>query len=169
MVSKQNSLSRHIAILRIAFGLMWSIDAIFKWTSSFRDSFMNQVKSAAIGQPGWLHPWFHLWTTFLGYNPHLFATLTAIVESLIALALLFGFARRTAYIGAALFSILIWTTAEGFGGPYTASSTDIGTAIIYAVVFFALYGLDRLSGSAWWALDNYMSKKISWWTNIANP
>jgi nitrite reductase (NO-forming) len=34
---------------------------------------------------------------------------------------------------------LVWTTAEGFGGPYKAGSTDIGTAIIYVLVFAGLY------------------------------
>jgi hypothetical protein len=45
----------------------------------------------------------------------------------------------------------IWTTAEGFGGPYQAGSTDIGAAIIDPLVFAGLflssaglyYGVDR--------------------------
>jgi nitrite reductase (NO-forming) len=51
-----------------------------------------------------------------------------------------------------LLSVVIWATAEGFGGPYTAGSTDIGSAIIYVLVFVGLflssaglyYGLDRI-------------------------
>ncbi len=39
---------------------------------------------------------------------------------------------------------VIWSTAEGFGGPYTAGSTDIGAAIIYVLVFLALW-----FGHAW--------------------
>lgn len=50
-----------------------------------------------------------------------------------------------------LLSVVIWTTAEGFGGPYSAGSTDIGAAIIYPLVFAGLflssaglyYGVDR--------------------------
>ena len=37
------------------------------------------------------------------------------------------------------FSLLVWSVGEAFGGPYAAGSTDIGTAIIYAFVFAALY------------------------------
>ena len=35
--------------------------------------------------------------------------------------------------------MVIWTTAEGLGGPYKAGSTDIGAAIIYVLVFAGLY------------------------------
>lgn len=48
--------SRNIAILRIVFGLMWAVDAFFKWSSSFRNSYINQIQSVSPGQPSWLHP-----------------------------------------------------------------------------------------------------------------
>lgn len=55
-----------------------------------------------------------------------------------------------------LLSVVIWSTAEGFGGPYHASSTDFGAAIIYPLVFAGLflssaglyYGIDRKLTSA---------------------
>jgi hypothetical protein len=31
--------------------------------------------------------------------------------------------------------MLVWSTAEGFGGPYTSGASDIGTAVVYALVF----------------------------------
>jgi uncharacterized membrane protein YphA (DoxX/SURF4 family) len=163
------NLSKHVAILRIIFGLMWGVDAAFKWQSAFRTGFLGQIQSAAVGQPGWLHGWFSFWIQLLSHNPYAFAMLVTVIETLIALALIFGFARRVVYLGAALFSLLIWAIAEGFGGPYSATSTDIGTGIIYAVVFFSLYGLDRLANHSKWSLDNYIIKKIPWWSVIANP
>lgn len=169
MATNPVKLSRHVAILRIIFGLIWAIDAGFKWRPVFRQGFLDTINSAAQGQPGWLHGWFHFWGSFIGHNPHLFATLTAIIETFIALALLLGFARRTTYLAAAAFSLLIWGVAEGFGGPYTSNSTDIGAAVIYAVAFFALYGLERLSASPSWAIDKYISKKLPWWSVVANP
>jgi nitrite reductase (NO-forming) len=169
MAIKTSELAKHVAILRIVFGVIWGIDAVFKWQPAFINGFSGIITSAAQGQPGWLSPWFSFWTHFLAYNPHLFAILTAVIESLIALALLFGLARRATYVTAAVFSLLIWSIAEGFGGPYSIASTDIGTAIMYAVVFFALYGLDRLSYPPKWSVDNYISKKIAWWAVIANP
>ena len=169
--SKSNSakLARHVTILRIIFGLMWAVDATFKWRPSFRAGFLNQVMTAAQGQPHWLNPWFNNWINLMKQDPHLFAILTAVVESLIALALILGVARRATYLLAAIFSLLIWSVAEGFGGPYTGSSTDIGTAIIYAVVFFALYGLDRLAAPAYLTVDSLIIKKFPWWSVIANP
>jgi nitrite reductase (NO-forming) len=162
-------LSRHVAILRVIFGLMWAIDAAFKWQPAFKSGFLDQIKSAADGQPHWLHGWFNFWIHLLSHNPHLFAMLVMVTETLVALALIFGVARRTTYLAAAIFSLLIWSVAEGFGGPYSATSTDIGTGIVYAVVFFSLYGLDRLASRSSWSLDNYIAKRLPWWTVLANP
>ena len=169
MSVKAPALARHVAIFRIIFGIIWAIDATFKWFPAFRNGFMDQVTGAAQGQPSWLNFWFNFWTHFLSHNPHFFAVLIAITESLIALALIFGVARRATYLLAIVFTLLIWGVAEGFGGPYSAASTDIGAAIIYTVVFFSLYGLERMAVPPKWSLDNYISKKISWWSKIANP
>lgn len=167
--SNFNNLAWHVAVLRITFGFMWAIDASFKWRSTFRDNFLAAIQSAGQGQATWLHGWFNFWSTLLAYNPHLFAYIVAAIESLIAIALLLGLARRSTYLAAALFSLLIWATAEGFGGPYGNSATDIGTGIVYAVVFLALYGLDRLAVPAKWSVDRYIQQKLPWWVAIANP
>lgn len=162
-------LARHVAILRIIFGLIWGIDAAFKWQPAFRSGFLGQIQSAADGQPSWLHGWFNFWINLLSHNPHLFAVIVAVIETLIAIALIFGIARRTTYLSAAVFSLLIWAIAEGFGGPYSATSTDIGTGIIYAIVFLSLYGLDRLAAQSAWSLDHYIIKAVPWWSVVANP
>ena len=171
-MSNKNSavyLSKHVAVLRIVFGLMWGIDATFKWQVTFKTGFIDQIKSAADGQPNWLHGWFNFWIHFLSHNPHLFAMMVTLTETAIALALVFGVALRVAYLFAALFSLLIWAIPEGFGGPYNATSTDIGTGIIYAVVFFSIYGLDKLALQSKFSLDNYLVKRIPWWSVVANP
>lgn len=171
MATKSNSshISRQVALLRIVFGVMWAVDALFKWQPSFAASFVDQVNGAAAGQPSWLMPWFHFWSRLLSTNPHLFAILTASAESAIAIALLLGIARRSSYLAAVIFSLLIWSVAEGFGGPYGSGSTDIGTGIIYAVVFLALYGLERLAKPSSWAVDNYLNKRFKWWSKLSEP
>lgn len=170
MVRKKSSgyLAKHVAILRIAFGFMWAINAVFKWQPAFRKGFLDQISGAADGQPHWLSGWFHFWAQLLGHNPQLFSYTVTVAETLIALALVFGIARRVTYLSAAMFSLLIWAIPEGFGGPYSASSTDIGTGIIYATVFFSLYGLDKLANQSKWSLDNYIIKRLPWWAAIAN-
>ena len=50
------------AALRIAFGLVWAIDASLKWLPGFRSSFAAMLNTTAHGQPSWLRPWFQLWT-----------------------------------------------------------------------------------------------------------
>ena len=153
--------------LRIAFGVIWLIDATLKWLPGFRSSYMSVIMGEAQGQPGWLRPWFNFWIRFQHPDAMLLAYLAAVIETLIALALIAGFARKLTYLSAIAFSLLIWGTAEGFGGPYTSGAADIGTAIIYAVVFAGLLALSYYAGPARYSADYYLEKKISWWWRIA--
>jgi nitrite reductase (NO-forming) len=153
-------------VFRIAFALVWLIDATLKWLPGFRSSFSSMLDQAANGQPGWLRPWFDLWTDM----PHGMTTAmaygTAIVETAVAVALLVGFARKSVYLLGAVYSLMIWATAEGFGGPYQSGSTDIGTAIIYALVFVALLIVDR-PGPDPYSVDAILEQRISWWYRVA--
>jgi nitrite reductase (NO-forming) len=153
--------------LRVTFGVIWLIDATLKWLPGFRDSYMSTIMGIRDGQPGWLRPWFDFWINLQHPAITFFWALVATAETLIALALIAGFARKTTYIAAIAFSVLIWATAEGFGGPYTSGASDIGTAIIYAVVFAALLALSYYAGPARFSVDYYLEKKISWWWRVA--
>ncbi len=153
--------------LRIGFGIIWLIDAILKWLPGFRASYMATIMGQAQGQPGWLKPWFDFWINIQHPRVMFFAYLVAAVETLIAVALIAGFARKLTYLAAIVFSLLIWATAEGFGGPYTSGSSDIGTAVIYAVVFAGLLALSYYAGPARYSVDYYLEQKISWWWKVA--
>ena len=72
-------------------------------------------------------------------DPHTLALIVAVAETALAVALIFGVLSNMAYAGGILLGFVIWTTAEGFGGPYVAGSTDIGTSIIYILVFVGLF------------------------------
>jgi nitrite reductase (NO-forming) len=166
--SNGTNLARHIVALRTLFGVIWAIDAVMKWLPGFRRNLMMDVMSAGQGQPHWLAWWFDFWMKPMMHHGNLFAYFIAVAESLIALAVLLGFARKLSYIFGAVFSLLIWGVGEGFGGPYMSGATDIGSAIMYAVVFYALYQLERAATNAW-SLDNTLAKKIVWWQRIAQP
>ncbi len=153
--------------LRISFGLIWLIDAVLKWLPGFRSGYMDTIMGQADGQPGWLRGWFDLWINLQHPQAAFFAYLVAVAETLIAVALIAGFARKTAYLGAIVLSLLIWSTAEGFGGPYTSGSADIGTAVIYAMVFAGLLALSYYAGPARYSADYYLEKKITWWWKVA--
>ena len=158
--------TKSVAVFRMVFALVWLVDAILKWLPGFRSGFSSMLDHAASGQPAWLRPWFDLWTDM----PHGMATAmafgTAIVETGIALALLVGFARKSVYLFGSVYSLLIWATAEGFGGPYQSGSTDVGAAIIYTFVFVALLIVDR-PGPDPYSVDAVLERRISWWSRIA--
>ncbi|BBY07047.1 DoxX family membrane protein [Mycobacterium noviomagense] len=155
--------------MRIAFGVIWAIAAWLKWLPGFRATFVSRMVTKAAAEPHWLSPWFEFWLRLERSSPGLWAVLIALAETLIAIALILGIARRVLYIGGALYSLLIWATAEGFGGPYRHGSTDIGTSIIYVMVFLALlvmleHGLDRR-----FALDAAIAGRVGWWRRLAGP
>jgi nitrite reductase (NO-forming) len=89
------------------------------------------------------------------------------VETLIAAALILGFARKSTYIAAAVFSLMIWSTAEGFGGPYTPGATDVGTSIIYVIAFLGLLALNAYAGPSRYSVDRWLERRVSWWWMVA--
>jgi nitrite reductase (NO-forming) len=157
---------RLVAGLRVAFGLVWAVDAVLKWLPGFRDGFGAMLDQAAKAQPGWLRPTFHLWTGLSHWELTTLATLSAATETFLALALLSGFARKTVYLLGAGYSLALWAMGEGFGAPYQSGSTDVGAALIYAFVFAALLLMDRSEPNAY-SLDAYLETRISWWHRIA--
>ena len=153
--------------LRIGFGVIWLIDAVLKWLPGFKAGYMGTIMGIRDGQPSGLRWWFDFWINLQHPAVTFFWALVAAAETLIALALVTGFARKATYLAATAFSLMIWSTAEGFGGPYTSGSSDIGTAVIYAVVFAGLLALSYYAGPARYSADYYLEQKISWWWRLA--
>lgn len=156
------------ALIRFIFGLVWLANALFKWQTDFFSQYLDLITAGASGQPLWLIPWFRFWISLVSINPILFATVTAITETFIALSLIYGFAQKPTYIIGIVLSLLIWTIPEGFGGPYSSSSVDVGSAIIYVFVFLLLMILNKYTGPNKYALDTYIEKKISWWRYLSS-
>lgn len=154
--------------VRIVFGLIWVADVYFKWQPSFLNGLLDVMHDGTMGQPGWLMPWFNLNRAIIAVQPTLWAHGIAVVETAIALALLLGFARKVTYLGGTIWSLLIWTTAEGLGRTRPSEiATDIGTAIVYSVVFLALLAADQCSGTRPYSLDAVIERRLSWWRRIA--
>ncbi|MEJ2656987.1 MAG: hypothetical protein P8012_07285 [Desulfobacterales bacterium] len=79
----------------------------------------------------------------MGGGPLAFGLFAAIVESLIALSLLFKKGMNFMLPIGLIYAFGLWTTAEGWGGPYgpgyTGNRGDIlGTTIIYCFIFLFL-------------------------------
>ena len=166
-VVERQPLAVRVALIRILFGLIWAVDAWLKWQPGFVADFKSIVAEGAKDQAGYLKPWFDSWIHFVALNPSLFAQLTAALETAIAISLVLGIARRPIYLVGIVYSLLIWATAEGFGGPYGKGSTDLGTAITYAVVFALLYLVDDLAGRSPWAIDSWIERRVGWWDRVA--
>lgn len=130
---------KSFALLRIAFGFIWLIDAWFKWQPAFLNNFASYLMEGAQGQPMLIQSWVDSWMQFIAIDPFVFAVIIALAETAIAIGLIFGLFTRVAIIGGTLLAFTIWATAEGFGGPYGAGSTDMGAGIIYVFVFVALW------------------------------
>ncbi len=154
-----------IGILRIIFGLVWAVDAYFKWQPGFVNDFMDYVAKAGDGQAPIVQSWLSFWMNIIHVNPQIFAYLTAIGETAVAVGLIFGIFSNLTNVVGILLSVVIWSTAEGFGGPYVAGSTDIGAAIIYTLVFVGLF---LSSAGLYLGLDRYLSPRLGRWAVIAS-
>ena len=148
---------RSFALMRIVFGCVWTVDAYFKWQPDFLNNFVSYLQEGADGQPALVQWWINLWIHGVSVDPHLFALFVACAETAIAIGLVLGLFTRIALAGGIALALVIWTTAEGFGGPYVAGSTDIGTAIIYALLFIALW-----LGKCWryYSLDSKVRRSV---------
>jgi hypothetical protein len=61
--------------------------------------------------------------------------------------------------------LFVWSVAEGFGGPYVpGTTTDVGAAIIYSLVFLARLLVDagRLS------VDRWIIRRVPAWRRISD-
>ena len=153
--------------VRLTFGIVWLVDASLKWLPGFRTSLVSTVQEAADGQPSWLHGWFSFWVNLIAPRASLFTHTVAVIETAIALALIFGFARKATYVLAIPFTLMIWATAEGFGGPYASGSSDIGTAVIYAVVFLALLVIEAGAEPSRYTVDAWLAERWPGWRRFA--
>jgi len=151
-------------LLRILFGVVWAIDASFKWQPAFRVSLETYLGEGAKGQPAVVQDWVNFWVSIVGVNPYVFGIFIAVAESAVAVALLFGVLTNLAYFGGLLLSLGVWSTAEGFGGPYGPGSVDIGTAIIYVLVFVALF---LASAGLYFGVDAYLTPRLGRWGRVA--
>ena len=161
--SKRRSLA--IAFTRISFGLVWAIDAWFKWQPAFQNNFVSYLQETYDGQPALIQAWLSIWIKLVSTNPHLFATIVALGETGIAVGLLLGVFSNLVYAGGISLALVIWAVPEGFGGPYTAGATDIGAGIIY---IFGFLGLFLLSAGQHYGLDKVIRAKLGRWKFLSS-
>ncbi len=160
-------ISAAVSAVRAAFGLVWTINAFLTWRPEFANHYVGYLQNAALGQPQWLLPWFNLWINLVTPAAGVFIWLTRIIETLIAIGLLFGLARKWTFIIGGLFSLLIWSTAEGFGGPYATGVSNLGPALVYVLLFAALLIFERVLGRTPYSVDYYIERRYPGWRKVA--
>lgn len=150
--------AKAIATLRVAFGLVWAFNAWLKWQPKFLATFAQKVAEAQQGQAPAVRAWISFWTHLVGTNPHLFAYLLASTETALAVFLLFGILTNLTCVVGILLSLGIWSVAEGFGGPYQfGDSTDIGTALPYALLFGVLLAI---AAGRYYSVDQWLTPRL---------
>jgi uncharacterized membrane protein YphA (DoxX/SURF4 family) len=159
-----------LAVVRIVFGVVWAIDAFFKWLPGFRDpatiekELGGHVKSI---QTPVLHQWMVLWHNIGTASPSGFAFTIAVLETIVAFCMIFGLFSNGVFLGSAVLSFGIWSTAEGLGLPYKYGKTDIGTSIAYVFVSLALL---FAAGGATWSLDARIRDRVgARWAWLISP
>ena len=152
---------------RAAFGMIWAIDAYLAWRPEFAAHYEGYLQNASRGQPGWLHGWFAMWFAVVAWSPATFVWMTRVIETAIALALVAGLARKWIYLVGASFSLVIWSTAEGFSGPYVIGAANLGPALVYVLVFVALWLCDRALGRTPYSVDFYLGRRWRRWQSVS--
>lgn len=128
----------------IGFGLLWAFDAYWKWQPDFLLHGVDNLTASQAGQPGWIVAYIGFFIRAIQLvGPLAFGIAVAVAESVIALTLLFNVLLDWMLPLGAIYSLVLWTTAEGWGGPYAAGATGnkgdvLGTATLYVLVFLFL-------------------------------
>ena len=151
-----------IGVLRIIFGVVWGIDAWFKWQPEAVNNFANYLAGPGASQSGVVHGSINFWINVVKIDPRVFAHAVAAGETLVALALLLGaFSNLTNVLGI-LVAVVSWPTAAAFGGPYQAAA-GLGAAIVYApVIVYALVfvALFLTSAGTYLGLDRRLTPRL---------
>lgn len=161
VLSRLRSLSA-VTLFRIAFGIVWMIDAVMKFTWLQPSDVIKLAQGAGQGQPTWLQPWYNFWI-----SNTIFLYAIGVFELALGIALITGFLRKIAYFVGIILSLMIWAIAEGFGGPYGLGSKDIGAAIMYAFVFVAIIIMERNAKYGKYSLDSLIKKKVNGWKHLS--
>jgi thiosulfate dehydrogenase [quinone] large subunit len=156
---------RGIGVLRIIFGLVWAVDAWFKWQPDFINNFSDYLTGTLEGQPPAVQSWISFWINIVKVDSHVFAHIVAISETALAVGLILGVFSNLTNLGGILLAVVIWSTAEGFGGPYVPGSADIGSAIIYALVFAGLF---LYNAGLTIGFDRWLTPKLGRWGILAS-
>ncbi len=166
ILNRPEGIVHHYAVLlksiaRIVFGLMWAADGLLKLSPDFKIS--PFLMSDVSGQSLPFQIWYKFWYDIVSPMPQFWIWVITFTEFGLAFCLIFGFMRKIGYLSGILTSFIIWGLPERFGGPYDSFSTNIGTGVIYLMVFVLLIVINSLEGPSRYSLDYYIEQRYHWW------
>jgi hypothetical protein len=150
-LDREPDISRNeiLTLARVLFGLLWAYDAALKLQPYFLNHYLDYITTAQKAVAGtWRGAYDQAWiAASMAIGPKLVALMVAAVEAAISISLLSGRGLRIlGPIGIGL-SLVIWTTAESWGGPYSSGVAStmpmrlFGCAIIYALALLYVWAL----------------------------
>jgi uncharacterized membrane protein YphA (DoxX/SURF4 family) len=149
------------AVVRIVFGVIWAIDATFKWLPGFvhGQTLGKELGAGDDVSTPIIHQWIQLWHSVGTANPSAFAVGTGIIETIIAICMLLGAFTNLVFIGSAVFSFGIWSAAEGFHLPWSKPGiTDLGPSVGYVIASLALF---LAAAGATWSADTWLRPRLA--------
>lgn len=128
-----------LTLSRVLFGLLWGYDALLKLQPYFLDHYLDYLSAAQQDTAGtWQGAYDHIWIVVSQTaGPQLVAFLVGVAEAAIAVSLIWARGLRIFGPVGIILSLVIWTTAEEFGGPYSMGVPSmmpmrlLGVAVIY--------------------------------------
>jgi thiosulfate dehydrogenase (quinone) large subunit len=159
---------RGAAVVRILFGALWACDASFKWQPGFIHGQTLHDELGKVSQVNTpvIHQWLAL-TNMIGMaNPPVTVVVIAIIETLAALAIIFGVLSNAAFIGSAMLSFGIWSGAEAFHLPFHSGMTDLGPSVGY---IFASLALFFAAAGSTWSVDSWLRPRLGAFAWLAAP
>jgi thiosulfate dehydrogenase (quinone) large subunit len=159
---------RGAAVVRILFGLLWAINASFKWLPKFNSgaTMSDELGNAALVHTPVIHQWLQLWSSVGLADPGAFAKGIAVIETVAALGMILGAFSNAVFIGTAMLSFGIWSGAEAFHLPFHDGMTDLGPSSGYVFASLALFF--AAAGSRW-SVDQRLRPALGRFTWLAAP
>lgn len=149
------------------FGLVLGIDAALAFYPQTPFWFSESVLAASIGQPSWLSGWFAFWVVQSQQYAALDVGVVTFLEIALCVSLVVGFLRKIAYVGGMGLTLFIWAVPNGFGGPYTVGTFDVGMGVIYAIAFLFLLVLDADPSANVGTVDAWIERRWPRWSRWA--
>jgi hypothetical protein len=127
--------------LQIVLGVIWIFDGLLKFQPAiFKPSFVDMIRSMAIGQPTVVASTINHMANFLSHEATMWVAVFGLIEIAIGVAMLFRGTVKRALVASFLWGGVVYLFGEGFGMVLTGHTSPLAGAP-GAVCFYILLGV----------------------------